>query len=81
MPYRRDAYQIIANLSELFSKGELKKVTNRTKFLEEFGDEEKELDDDFKIGLSMMNKSIKLYSPFSNSDLIVASPLGLRLAV
>ena len=56
-------------------------MTNRTKFLEEFGDEEKELDDDFKIGLSMMNKSIKLYSPFSNSDLIVASPLGLRLAV
>ena len=28
-----------------------------------------------------MNKSLRLYSPFDNSDLIIASPLGLRLAI
>ncbi len=81
VPYRRDAYQIILNLSEIYSKGELKRVTNREKFTNEYGDSEKELDDDFRIGVSIMNKTIKLYSPFSNSDLIVASPLGLRLAI
>ncbi len=81
VPYRRDAYQIIANLSEMFSKGEMKRVTNRQKFIDEFGDTEKELDDDFKLGISLMNRSIKLFSPFTNSDMIIASPMGLRLAM
>lgn len=59
----------------------MKRITNRQKFLDDFGDTSKELDDDFKLGISLMNKTIKLYSPFSNSDIIIASPLGLRLAI
>jgi U3 small nucleolar RNA-associated protein 25 len=35
------------------------------------------IDDDFKIGLALSKKSIKLYTDFYNSDIIVASPLGL----
>ncbi|KAH9254394.1 hypothetical protein BASA81_007507 [Batrachochytrium salamandrivorans] len=38
-------------------------------------------DEDFRLGVSMLGpKSLKLYSGFYESDLIVASPLGLRLA-
>jgi len=49
-------------MSEMYSKGNLKKITNRQKFIEEYGDIDKELDDDFKLGISIVNKSIKLYS-------------------
>jgi hypothetical protein len=36
------------------------------------------IDDDFKLWISLSRKQMKLYSPFFESDLIVASPLGLR---
>jgi hypothetical protein len=36
------------------------------------------IDDDFKLGISLSRKQMKLYSPFYESDLIIASPLGLR---
>jgi U3 small nucleolar RNA-associated protein 25 len=47
--------------------------------LREFADPEAEMDDDFKLGISINNKNIKLYAPFSNCDIILASPLGLKL--
>lgn len=34
--------------------------------------------DDFKMGITINKNSIKLYSNFYSSDIIVASPLGLR---
>ncbi|KAM9842210.1 LOW QUALITY PROTEIN: U3 small nucleolar RNA-associated protein 25 homolog [Aulostomus maculatus] len=36
------------------------------------------VDDHFRIGVSIIRSSIRLYSPFYSSDIIIASPLGLR---
>ncbi|XP_076268338.1 U3 small nucleolar RNA-associated protein 25 homolog [Rhynchophorus ferrugineus] len=37
--------------------------------------------DDFKMGISVTKKSLKLYSDFYSSDILVASPLGLRTII
>ncbi|XP_036341679.1 digestive organ expansion factor homolog [Rhagoletis pomonella] len=39
------------------------------------------IDDNFKIGISITKKSLKLYTDFNASDIILASPLGLRLGM
>uniref|UniRef100_A0AAY4A9W1 U3 small nucleolar RNA-associated protein 25 homolog n=1 Tax=Denticeps clupeoides TaxID=299321 RepID=A0AAY4A9W1_9TELE len=36
------------------------------------------VDDHFRIGVSILKRSMRLYSPFYSSDIIIASPLGLR---
>ncbi|XP_061699169.1 U3 small nucleolar RNA-associated protein 25 homolog isoform X2 [Syngnathoides biaculeatus] len=36
------------------------------------------VDDHFRIGVSIIKSNIRLYSPFYSSDIIIASPLGLR---
>lgn len=37
--------------------------------------------DDFKIGVTVTKKSLKLYADFYSSDIVIASPLGLRQTI
>ena len=38
-------------------------------------------DEHFRVGMSVLGNSVRLYSPFYSSDIIVASPLGLRTII
>ncbi|KAM5163917.1 U3 small nucleolar RNA-associated protein 25 homolog [Mantella aurantiaca] len=39
------------------------------------------IDDHFRMGVAILQKSMRLYSPFYSSDIIIASPLGLRTII
>lgn len=92
VPFRHDCYRIISHLTSLLPECAVmnrKRFENeygpppkreRMKKKPQDYDEifEGNTNEDFKIGLKIKNKSIALYSEFYSSDLIIASPLGLR---
>lgn len=39
------------------------------------------VDDCFRVGVGIARKSLKLYTDFYHADILLASPLGLRMAV
>jgi U3 small nucleolar RNA-associated protein 25 len=38
-------------------------------------------DDCFRLGIRVNRQNVKLFAPFETSDIIVASPLGLKLVL
>ena len=39
------------------------------------------IDDCFKLGVAIKRNTVRLYTEFYSSDIIIASPLGLRMVI
>lgn len=91
LPTRNAAYELIEQIIKLSGAEQLE---NRKKFKSQFYEESSPLltkPDDFKhmfkgntndffsVGLKFTRKAVKLYSSFYNSDILVASPIGLSM--
>lgn len=95
VPFRHDCYNIISTLISLLpecvvmNKKRFQKEYGPPPTSQHFKKKPEDYDkifegntnEDFKIGLKIKNKSVTLYSEFYSSDLIIASPLGLRQIV
>lgn len=81
VPYKKHAKIIMEQLVKLFSNENWKGITNKKKFLDEYSEFDS-MDDCFRLGInvSFFENKMKLYTPFDESDIIIASPLGLKLA-
>jgi len=92
-PFRSACHELVTTLLALLPG--VKQVAKRKQFDEEFGGDDAEEDDaqppdyhhifkgnnddNFKVGLTVSNKTAKLFTSFDRSDVIFGSPLGLRM--
>lgn len=83
-PFKSMAYAIIESIVLFTNNGKWKRVSKKKKFRDEYGADEEAFNDYFKIGIAFNHgrkdgkRNIKLYEQFYKSDILVASPLGLR---
>ncbi|KAF9882367.1 duf1253 domain-containing protein [Colletotrichum karsti] len=94
LPTRQSCLKMANTIEELI---EPEQRENRKRFEEAYTDEEVKFgadkpadfqdlfegndDDMFRIGMKFTRKTIKYFSQFYNSDILFASPLGLRMAI
>ena len=81
VPYKKHAKLILEEMINILTNNNWKGITNKKKFKDEYSEFDSN-DDCFRMGInvSFFENKIKLYSPFDESDIIIASPLGLKLA-
>uniref|UniRef100_A0A7E4V3T3 U3 small nucleolar RNA-associated protein 25 homolog n=1 Tax=Panagrellus redivivus TaxID=6233 RepID=A0A7E4V3T3_PANRE len=81
----------------VFAPGERHTLMNLSRFEEEFGDDGNvasanrpvdyqevfsgNIGDNFRLGIQFAKKALKLYQKFDEADVLVASPLGLRMII
>ncbi|VDK77856.1 unnamed protein product [Litomosoides sigmodontis] len=65
-PMKKDAFSIIENFRV---SADYRKLMSGN------------IDDCFRIGVAIAKKSLKLYTAFDESDILISSPLGLRMIV
>ncbi|KAH7389727.1 U3 small nucleolar RNA-associated protein 25 [Phaeosphaeria sp. MPI-PUGE-AT-0046c] len=86
--------RVLDSITKLF---DFEQQENKKRFLDSFSIEEQKFSDDkpadfrelfegndeneFRVGVKLTRKTLKLYSTFYNSDIIFASTLGLRRAI
>lgn len=97
VPFRNTALEVVKLILQLAPKLQQERVANKNRFFSDYGVEEEtinpnrpqdyldtfsgNIDDCFRFGVSLTKKTIKLFAEFYNSDIIIASPLGLRMLV
>ncbi|KAL0648583.1 hypothetical protein Bca4012_046874 [Brassica carinata] len=69
---------VVNRLIQLNLEAHMFTVFHHSRFNDEFGWNN---DDTFVLGIKHTRKSIRLYNDFITSDMIIASPLGLQLAL
>ena len=95
VPFKESCRCIVELLIKIFSSENQKGcVANRKRFNEDYVKVETsrkdkpddyydtfqgDTDDSFKLGIAVTKKTLKLYTDFYSSDIIITSPLGLRL--
>ena len=95
VPFKESCRVIVEMMIKiLFPLKEKGSVANRKRFSEDFAKIETvrrdkpedfyetfqgDINDSFKLGLAVTKKTLKLYTDFYSSDIIISSPLGLRL--
>ena len=94
---RNKCFEIINEIIRFSPPAVAERIANKKKFHSEFFSEtyvpftpkpddwmvrfKGNMDDCFRIGISIGRKTMNLYSDFYKSDIIVASPIGLKLVI
>lgn len=80
VPYKKHARLIVDEIIQILKGGNWKGSKNKKKFKEEYSESDA-MNDCFRIGISFnyFENKIKFYESFEDADLIIASPLGIKL--
>ncbi|EGR34191.1 nucleolus protein required for cell, putative [Ichthyophthirius multifiliis] len=80
LPFKGDAAYLLDLLEKQFSFKQQQDSTKK-RLIEGYFDDDKQREEVFRIGVKIKENSLKYFVPFSNDDIIIASPLGLKLSI